>query len=73
MSGISGGVPRGLSAAEHGGSGREVASPQRQGGVTPSRTCTLVGPGTRPDPSDDQVSDVERVVLKGQDSTSDGV
>ncbi|THU49519.1 hypothetical protein C4D60_Mb06t10420 [Musa balbisiana] len=46
------------------GSGREEAPPQRQGEATPSRTCTQVGPGARPDPSDDQVSDVERVVLK---------
>ncbi|THU53003.1 hypothetical protein C4D60_Mb10t09860 [Musa balbisiana] len=47
-----------------GRSGREEAPPQRQGEATPSRTCTRVGPGARPDPSDDQVSDVERVVLK---------
>ncbi|THU51143.1 hypothetical protein C4D60_Mb06t27910 [Musa balbisiana] len=70
MSGISRGVPRGLPAVGHGGSGRdgrsgrEEAPPQRQGEATPSRTCTQVGPGARPDPSDDQVSDVERVVLK---------
>ncbi|THU55825.1 hypothetical protein C4D60_Mb11t10700 [Musa balbisiana] len=51
------------SGSRVGRSGREEAPPQRQGEATPSRTCTQVGPGARPDLSDDQVSDVERMSL----------
>ena len=68
MAGILRGVPRVLLVADRGDldvpSGGELCRSVGEE-ATSSRTCTLVGSEAQPDPSDDQVSDVERVVEEG--------